>query len=126
AYQHYRLEITRNGGEDIVQLAELQLATADTAPPAPADMRTQVDSGPAGSPTAKADAGFTGTHALLYAGTHKPDGRAYSYNKIFDVNTAVTRDTLLSYRIFPSMPETDLNYPATHASVDLAFTDGTY
>ncbi|NUS90383.1 MAG: glycoside hydrolase family 92 protein, partial [Streptomyces sp.] len=126
AYQHYRLEITRNAGEDIVQLAELQLATADTAPPAPADMRTQVDSGPAGSPTAKADAGFTGTHALLYAGTHKPDGRAYSYNKIFDVNTAVTRDTLLSYRIFPSMPETDLNYPATHVSVDLAFTDGTY
>lgn len=126
AYRHYRLEITRNAGDDIVQLAEVQLATADTTPPAPADMRTQADRGPAGSPTAKANAGFTGTRALLYAGTHKPDGRAYSYNKIFDVNTAVTRDTLLSYRIFPSMPETDRNYPATHVSVDLAFTDGTY
>ncbi|MEU0810380.1 GH92 family glycosyl hydrolase [Streptomyces sp. NPDC005970] len=126
AYRHYRLEISRNAGDDIVQLAEVQFATADTTPPAPADMRTQADRGPAGSPTAKANAGFTGTRALLYAGTHKPDGRAYSYNKIFDVNTAVTRDTLLSYRIFPSMPETDLNYPATHVSVDLAFTDGTY
>ncbi|MFI1847766.1 GH92 family glycosyl hydrolase [Streptomyces sp. NPDC020480] len=126
AYRHYRLEISRNAGDDIVQLAEVQFATADTTPPAPADMRTQADRGPAGSPTAKANAGFTGTRALLYAGTHKPDGRAYSYNKIFDVNTAVTRDTLLSYRIFPSMPETDLDYPATHVSVDLAFTDGTY
>ncbi|WP_055413916.1 MULTISPECIES: GH92 family glycosyl hydrolase [Streptomyces] len=127
AYRHYRLEITRNAGDDIVQLAELQLATADTTPPAAADMRTHIDCGGAvGSPTAKAKAGFTGTRALLYAGTHKPDGRAYSYNKIFDVNTAVTRDTLFSYRIFPSMPETDLNYPATHVSVDLAFTDGTY
>ncbi|MEU7245176.1 GH92 family glycosyl hydrolase [Streptomyces sparsogenes] len=126
AYRHYRLEITRNAGDDITQLAEVQFATADTAPPAPAEMRTQVDRGASGSPTAKANAGFTGTHALLYAGAHKPDGRAYSYNKIFDVDTAVTRDTLLSYRIFPSMPETDLDYPATHVSVDLAFTDGTY
>lgn len=36
------------------------------------------------------------------------------------------RDTELSYRIFPSLPETDLSYPATNVSVDLAFTDGTY
>ena len=54
------------------------------------------------------------------------DGRAYSYNKVFDVNVAVRRNTALSYRIYPSMPETDLNYPATNVSVDLAFTDGTY
>ncbi|MET7901213.1 GH92 family glycosyl hydrolase [Streptomyces sp. NPDC005355] len=126
AYRHFRLEITRNAGDDLVQLAEVQLANGDTTPPAPSEMRTQIDRGPTGSPTAKANAGFTGTHALRYAGTHEPDGRAYSYNKVFDVDTAVTRDTLLSYQIFPSMPETDLNYPATHVSVDLAFTDGTY
>ncbi|WP_253208852.1 discoidin domain-containing protein, partial [Streptomyces niphimycinicus] len=126
AYQHFRLEITRNAGDNLIQLAEVQFATGDTTPPAPTDMRTLIDRGPTGSPTAKANAGFTGTHALRYAGTHKPDGRAYSYNKVFDVDTAVTRDTRLSYRIFPSMPETDLNYPATHVSVDLAFTDGTY
>ncbi|MFE1935649.1 GH92 family glycosyl hydrolase [Streptomyces sp. NPDC059474] len=126
AYRHFRLEITRNAGDNLIQLAEVQFATGDTTPPAPTDMRTLIDRGPTGSPTAKANAGFTGTHALRYAGTHKPDGRAYSYNKVFDVDTAVTRDTRLSYRIFPSMPETDLNYPATHVSVDLAFTDGTY
>ncbi|MET7937154.1 GH92 family glycosyl hydrolase [Streptomyces sp. NPDC005322] len=126
AYRHLRLEITRNAGDDLVQLAEVQFAGGDTTPPAPSEMRSQIDRGPTGSPTAKANAGFTGTRALRYAGTHEPDGRAYSYNKIFDVDTAVTRDTLLSYRIFPSMPETDLHYPATHVSVDLAFTDGTY
>ncbi|WAP58824.1 GH92 family glycosyl hydrolase [Streptomyces sp. S465] len=126
AYQHFRLEISRNAGDDLIQLAEVQFANGDTSTPAPSDMRTQIDRGPTGSPTAKPNAGFTGTHALRYAGTHKPDGRAYSYNKVFDVDTVVTRDTSLSYQIFPSMPETDLNYPATHVSVDLAFTDGTY
>lgn len=127
AYAHYRLDITaNNGGTDATQLADVQFSNGDTSPPAPADMRTQVDRGPSGSPTAKAGAGFTGKRALKYAGTHQPEGRAYSYNKVFDVNTAVKRDTALSYRIYPSLPETDLNYPATNVSVDLAFTDGTY
>ncbi|MER6997035.1 GH92 family glycosyl hydrolase [Streptomyces sp. NPDC000410] len=126
-YAHYRLEITgNNGAPDILQLADVQFSNGDTAPPAPADMRSQVDRGPAGSPTAKAHAGFTGKRALKYAGTHKPDGRAYSYNKVFDVDMPVRRDTGLSYRVFPSLPETDLSYPATHVAVDLAFTDGTY
>ncbi|MFD8916828.1 GH92 family glycosyl hydrolase [Streptomyces sp. NPDC059569] len=127
AYQHFRLDITaNNGASDATQLADVQFSDGDTSTPAPQDMRTQVDRGPSGSPTAKAGAGFTGTRALKYAGTHQPEGRAYSYNKIFDVRTAVRRDTALSYRIYPSLPETDLNYPATNVSVDLAFTDGTY
>ncbi|MFF4230808.1 GH92 family glycosyl hydrolase [Streptomyces sp. NPDC001820] len=127
AYAHYRLEITKNNGAgDATQLADVQFSNGDTSTPTPDDMRSQVDRGPGGSPTAKANAGFTGKRALKYAGTHKPDGRAYSYNKVFDVNTAVLGDTALSYRIFPSLPETDLNYPATNVSVDLAFTDGTY
>ncbi|MEU3183732.1 GH92 family glycosyl hydrolase [Streptomyces sp. NPDC006923] len=127
AYQHYRLDITaNNGGTDATQLADVQFSNGDTEAPAPQDMRTQVDRGPSGSPTAKSSVGFTGKKALKYAGTHTPDGRAYSYNKVFDVNTAVRRDTALSYRIYPSLPETDLNYPATNVAVDLAFTDGTY
>ncbi|MFE7777239.1 GH92 family glycosyl hydrolase [Streptomyces sp. NPDC057445] len=127
AYAHFRLEITRNNGaSDATQLADVQFSDGSTGTPAPDDMRSLVDRGPGGSPTAKANAGFTGRRALKYAGTHKPDGRAYSYNKIFDVNTAVRRDTELSYRVFPSLPETDLNYPATNVAVDLAFTDGTY
>ncbi|MER5846843.1 GH92 family glycosyl hydrolase [Streptomyces sp. NPDC002012] len=127
AYQHYRLQITKNNGaSDATQLADVQFSDGSTPVPAPDSMRSQIDRGPSGSPTAKAGAGFTGRKALRYAGTHKADGRAYSYNKIFDVNTAVTRDTSLSYLIYPQMGETDLSYPATHVSVDLAFTDGTY
>ncbi|WP_336048512.1 GH92 family glycosyl hydrolase [Streptomyces sp. CA2R101] len=96
-----------------------------TAPAAPG-MTTRTDTGPDTSPTAKAHAGFSGTHALRYSGTHTADGRGYSYNKIFDVNLPVTAATSLSYKIFPEMAKSDPDYPATHAAVDLAFTDGTY
>lgn len=127
AYAHYRLEITRNNGaSDATQLADVQFSNGDTDTPVPDDMRTQADRGPSGSPTAKAGAGFTGKRALKYAGSHQADGRAYSYNKVFDVDVAVRRDTELSYKVFPSMAETDLKYPATNVAVDLAFTDGTY
>ncbi|MFV0127219.1 GH92 family glycosyl hydrolase [Streptomyces sp. HMX112] len=126
-YAHYRLEITRNNGAaGITQLADVQFAVGDPSAPVPATMRSHVDRGPGGSPTAKANAGFTGKRALRYAGRHRPDGRAHSYNKVFDVDTAVLRDTELSYRVFPAMPESDPGYPATHVAVDLAFTDGTY
>ncbi|PTN00309.1 GH92 family glycosyl hydrolase [Streptomyces sp. VMFN-G11Ma] len=126
-YQHFRLDITRNNGAaDILQLADLQLSTGDSDNPVPQDMLSLVDHGPSGSPTAKAAAGFTGKKALRYAGRHTADGRAYSYNKIFDVNVAVGRDTQLSYRIFPQMADKVLDYDATNVSVDLAFTDGTY
>ena len=89
-------------------------------------MLSLVDRGPSGSPTAKAGTGFTGKRALRYAGRHTADGQGYSYNKVFDVNVAVGRDTRLSYGVFPSMADGDLDYDATNVSVDLAFTDGTY
>lgn len=126
-YRHFRLEITKNNGaSDALQLADVQFSDGDTSAPVPDEMRSQADRGPSGSPTAKSGAGFSGKKALRYAGTHKPDGRAYSYNKVFDVDTAVTKDTELSYLVYPQMGETDLAYPATHVAVDLAFTDGTY
>ncbi|MGY6026052.1 GH92 family glycosyl hydrolase [Streptomyces spinosirectus] len=126
-YQHFRLDITKNNGaDDILQLADLQLSTGDSGGPVPQDMLSLVDHGPSGSPTAKAAAGFTGKKALRYAGRHTADGRAYSYNKVFDVNVAVGRDTRLSYRVFPQMADKDRDYDATNVSVDLAFTDGTY
>ncbi|AXK37574.1 glycoside hydrolase family 92 protein [Streptomyces armeniacus] len=90
-------------------------------------MSTHPDTGPTESPTAKPDAGFTGKHALRYAGTHRADGRGYAYNKVFDTDVRVTEDTVLSYRLFPEMKgEEDRSYSATNAAVDLAFTDGTY
>ncbi|MER5253137.1 GH92 family glycosyl hydrolase [Streptomyces sp. NPDC002855] len=127
AYAHYRLEVTaNNGASDALQLSDVHLSVGGSETPAPEDMLSLVDRGPSGSPTAKSGAGFTGKRALRYAGTHKVDGRGYSYNKVFDVNVSVRRDTELSYRIFPSMAEGDLDYDATNVSVDLAFTDGTH
>ncbi|WP_234540857.1 GH92 family glycosyl hydrolase [Streptomyces shenzhenensis] len=126
-YQHFRLDVTKNNGApDILQLADVQFSTGGSGGPVPQDMLSLVDRGPSGSPTAKARAGFTGTHALRYAGRHTASGRAYSYNKVFDVNVRVGRDTRLAYRIFPSMADGDLDYDATNVAVDLAFTDGTY
>ncbi|MFI0739086.1 GH92 family glycosyl hydrolase [Streptomyces sp. NPDC021100] len=126
AYRHFRLEITGNAGDELTQLAEVQFATADPGTPPPAAMRTYPDTGPAASPTAKPRAGFTGKHALRYGGTHRAKGRAYAYNKVFAVNVRVTARTRLAYKIFPAMAERDPRYPATHVSLDLAFTDGTY
>ncbi|MGQ4434517.1 MULTISPECIES: GH92 family glycosyl hydrolase [unclassified Streptomyces] len=126
-YQHFRLDITKNNGASgILQLADVQFSTGGTTAPIPEDMLSLVDRGPSGSPTAKAGAGFTGKRALRYAGRHTATGRAYSYNRVFDVNVRVGRDTALSYRLFPQMSDGDLDYDATNVSVDLAFTDGTY
>ncbi|AZQ40753.1 glycoside hydrolase family 92 protein [Streptomyces cyaneochromogenes] len=126
-YRHFRLEVAKNNGASgILQLADVQFSTGGSEGPVPQDMLSLVDRGPSGSPTAKAGAGFTGKRALRYAGRHTADGKAYSYNKVYDVNVAVGRDTRLSYRVFPSMADGDLDYDATNVSVDLAFTDGTY
>ncbi|WP_181383846.1 GH92 family glycosyl hydrolase [Streptomyces sp. NWU339] len=125
-YRHFRIEFTKNQSGGILQLADVQFSTGDSEAPVPQDMLSLVDRGPSGSPTAKSGAGFTGKRALRYAGRHTADGRAYSYNKVFDVDVAVGRDTRLAYRVFPSMADGDLDYDATHVSVDLAFTDGTY
>ncbi|MDF3298438.1 GH92 family glycosyl hydrolase [Streptomyces tropicalis] len=123
-YQHFRLDITKNNGGDILQLADVQLSTGDSGGPAAENMLSLVDRGPSGSPTAKSGAGYTGRRALRYAGRHTAAGHAYSYNKIFDVDVKVTRDTQLSYRLYPAMADGDLDYAATDVAVDLVFTDG--
>ncbi|WP_199880903.1 GH92 family glycosyl hydrolase [Streptomyces kebangsaanensis] len=126
-YQHFRLDITKNNGASgILQLADVQFSTGDGDGPVPQDMLSLVDRGPSGSPTAKSGAGYTGKRALRYAGRHTAEGRAYSYNKVFDVHVEVARDTRLSYRLYPSMADGDRDYDATNVAVDLAFTDGTY
>lgn len=100
-YRHFRLEVTRNHGAGILQLADVRFGTGGSDGPVPPDMLTVVDRGPSGSPTAKAGAGFSGRRALRYAGRHTASGRAYSYNKVFDVNVRVGTRTQLAYRIFP-------------------------
>ncbi|WP_207782693.1 GH92 family glycosyl hydrolase [Phytoactinopolyspora limicola] len=125
-YLWYRLDITRNHGADLIQLAELQLSDGDDTPPPPTDMRTFVGDGPATGWTSRHGVGWTGAHALQYSGGQIADGRGYAYNKVFDVNIDVTQDTELSYMIFPEFTANDMNYPSTHAAIDLAFDDGSY
>src|SRR5215207_5027124 len=126
AYKHYRLDVTRNSGDDLIQLAELQLSNGQENPPPAPVMRSSVGSGPRGGYNAKPGAGFTGLRALRYGGKHVAEGRAYSYNKVFDVDVKVKRSTQLSYVIYPDFERDDLGYPSTYAALDLRFTDGSY
>lgn len=128
AYLYYKLDITQNGGENIIQLAEVQLSDGiEVPPPPPADMKSDISDGPTGLYTAKNGVGWSGTKAFTYAGTNLKDGRAYSYNKVFDVNIAVTPSTELSYYVAPQfMTVAETDYTSTYAAVDLAFSDGTY
>ncbi|ASK64118.1 alpha-mannosidase [Virgibacillus phasianinus] len=127
-YLYYRLNITKNNGDSIIQLAELAISNGIDVPEAPpSDMKSMIANGPSSTYNAKANVGWTGENTITYQGSHLPDGRAYSYNKILDVDIEVTADTALSYYIFPSFTDKDhTNYASTYASVDLAFSDGTY
>jgi len=122
----YRLNITGHPSGDLTQLADLELADANTTPPPPGPMQSRIGAGPTSSPTAKANAGYTGLKAFEIAGRHTADGRAYAYNKVFDVNLPVGKDTELSYLVFPELNRGDASNPSTYTAVDLAFTDGTY
>jgi predicted alpha-1,2-mannosidase len=124
-YRHYRLNITANSGAPLTQLADWQLSDGTTAP-APPTMRSRLSSGPASSPTAKSKAGYHGLAAFEVSGRQTVAGRAYSYNKVFDVDVDVTANTELSYMVFPEFTTGDMTYPATSVAIDLAFTDGTF
>jgi predicted alpha-1,2-mannosidase len=125
-YPYYRLNITRNSGDSIIQLAEWELSGGDVGPPPSTEMRSQVGTGPNGGFVSKPRAGFSGLKAFQYAGSTTTAGGGYSYNKVFEVNIPVTRTTELSYVVFPEFTAADLRYPSTYVSVDLAFDDGTY
>src|SRR4029077_16829750 len=93
AYLYYKLDITRNHGTDIVQLAEWQLSNGTDTPPQEPVMRSAVGKGPRSAYNAKTNVGFTGVRALQYGGEQTSGGRGYSYNKIYDVDVAVTAQT---------------------------------
>ncbi|WP_408008089.1 GH92 family glycosyl hydrolase [Pseudalkalibacillus sp. A8] len=129
SYTYYKFDITENAGDGLTQLAEIALSNGiDAPPPESSDhMTTELGEGPSNSYTGKTNVGWTGKKALTYEGKHDADGRAYSYNKIVDVNIKVEPETVLSYMIHPQFADKDhLDYSSTYVSVDLAFTDGTY
>ncbi|WP_033287928.1 GH92 family glycosyl hydrolase [Amycolatopsis jejuensis] len=126
AYKFYQLNVTRNHGDDIMQMSELLLANDDPAPPVLPNMRSFVDSGPTTGYTNKNRVGFTGKKAFRYSGSQTGAGHGYSYNKIYDVDIPVVSTTELSYKVLPQFIEGDLKYPSTNVAVDLDFTDGTH
>ncbi|MFJ2958494.1 GH92 family glycosyl hydrolase [Streptomyces sp. NPDC087270] len=119
-YSRYRLAVSANHGDGKSQLAELALAAGDGGT---AGMTTSVGDGPSTGPTLKKDVGFTGTHALKYAGWQLADHGSVE-DKIYRVSIPVQRNTRLSYAIFPERTGNDLSYPSTYVSVDLVFSDG--
>ncbi|GGJ65072.1 GH92 family glycosyl hydrolase [Virgibacillus salexigens] len=128
AYKYYRFELRENHSGDIIQLADIALSNGeDTPEEPPTDMKSYQSDGPPRSYTAKTNVGWEGLKAFTYEGTHLSKGRAYSYNKVYDVDIPVTAETKLSYFISPLFMDTKENdYSSTYASIDLAFSDGSY
>ncbi|WP_211349915.1 GH92 family glycosyl hydrolase [Rarobacter faecitabidus] len=124
-YKFYRLNITANNGNSLIQLADWELFS-DTSMPVPEQpMSVEATTGPGSGRTAKLNAGWTGVKALRYRGQHLENGDAKATNVVYDgLNLAIGDDTELSYKIFPQLIDTDLTYPATYAAIDLELSDG--
>ncbi|GIF08938.1 GH92 family glycosyl hydrolase [Actinoplanes siamensis] len=126
AYARYRLNITANSGDSLIQLADFDISDGSDVRPPSTPMVGVVGAGPVRGSNQKSGAGFTGVASLRYAGSAEGDGRSYATDKLFDVAIPVGPKTRLSYRIFPELTGEDLQYPSTFAAIDLHFTDGTY
>jgi predicted alpha-1,2-mannosidase len=126
AYGWYRLNVTANSGDSLIQLADWDVSDGSNTRPPATPMVTVVGTGPVSGYNMKPTAGFTGLASLRYAGGAQADGRSYATNKLFDVNIPVGPKTRLSYKIFPEFTGRDSQYPSTYAAIDAHFTDGSY
>ncbi|MGW2067752.1 GH92 family glycosyl hydrolase [Streptomyces sp. NPDC001953] len=126
AYSYYRLNVTANSGDSIIQLADWNISDGSNVIPPATPMVGVVGAGPVSGYNMKSGAGFTGTASLRYSGGAQTDGRSSATDKLFDVNIPVGPKTRLSYKIFPEFTGKDTQYPSTYAAVDLHFTDGSY
>ncbi|GII31842.1 hypothetical protein Pmi06nite_52840 [Planotetraspora mira] len=126
AYTYYRLNVTANSGDSIIQLADWNISDgSDVVRPA-TPMVSVAGPGPVDGANMKPGAGFTGVTAVRYAGYAQAGGRAYATNKLFDVNIPVGPKSRLTYKVFPEFTADDPRYPSTYVAVDLHFTDGSY
>ncbi|MCW2597351.1 MAG: putative secreted binding protein, partial [Jatrophihabitans sp.] len=126
AYSYYRLSISAPQAGGLLQLADWDLAVAQTGTN-DQPMVTATGNGPARGLDLKNNAGFTGLHAYQYAGKQTVVGRAYETNVVQNnLSIQVGPKTRLSYKIMPEFTATNTTYPSTYAAVDLHFTDGSY
>ncbi|MFG1995521.1 GH92 family glycosyl hydrolase [Actinoplanes sp. NPDC048988] len=125
-YVYYRLNVTANSGDSLVQLADWDISDGSNVLPPSTPMVSVVADGPVRGANMLPKAGFTGVASLRYAGGSEVDGRSYATNKLFDVTIPVGPKSRLSYKIFPELTGENLQYPSTFAALDLHFTDGSY
>lgn len=85
AYGFYRLNVTANSGDSLVQLADWNISDGSDVRPPATPMVSEATAGPNGGYTTKPDVGFTGLAALRYSGGAEGNGRSYATNKLFDV-----------------------------------------
>jgi predicted alpha-1,2-mannosidase len=126
AYSFYRLNITANSGDSLLQLADWDISDGSNTQPPATPMVTAVGTGPISGFNMRPATGFTGVASLRYSGGARADGRSFETNKLYDVNVPVGANSRLSYKIFPEFTGRDSQYPSTYAAVDLHFTDGSY
>ena len=126
AYTYYRLNVSQNSGDGILQLADLDIQDGTSSPAAPSPMKAVLGAGPVSGPDVKSSVGFTGASALFLSGAHIADGEASSSDVLYqDLDVPIGADSELAYKIFPVMQGGNLQYPATYVAVDLLLDDGT-
>ena len=112
AYSYYRLDITANHGDGLIQLAELAALRRrhDAARRRGHEDRRRHRPGQRPQHAAERRLHRRRRRCATPA-SHTADGRGYAYNKVFDVDVAVTGTTQLSYKIFPELTGSDLALP---------------
>lgn len=124
-YSIYKLDVVKIQSGDKLQIADWILYPEKQEKTVTATMTTKIGTGPKWGYNIKTNVGFTGLRAMKYAGRHTANGRGYAMNRLFDVKIPVSKQTRLSYNIFPELTANDLQYPSTYAAVTLLFSDGT-
>lgn len=122
AFSRYRLVIAANAGGSLTQLADWDVRDSR---PGVSPMRAVVGAGPTNGPNNKPGTGFSGSHALRYAGKHVAAGAATATDVLYEgLDLPIASNTELSYKLFDD-GTSDLAVPSSFVAMDLVLSDGT-
>ncbi len=132
SYLYYKLDVLENAGNSYTQFSELKMFSyVDEAlmPEEVPGMVTNQAFGPI-STECNTPGAWTGYKCLAVYGQQTSTLNTYARNVIYkDLNIKVTKNTRLSYVIFPGLYNIhsyDYEYTSSRVIIDLMFTDGTY
>ncbi len=132
SYLYYKLDVLENGGNSYTQFSELKVFSyVDDAlvPEEVPGMVTEKAFGPIAT-ECNTPGAWTGNKCLAVYGQQTTFTNTYARNVIYkDLNIKVTKNTRLSYVIFPGLfniHSYDYEYTSCRVIIDLKFTDGTY